>query len=140
VNDRVDLAVMARAAGVHLGQDDLAPAAARDLLGESAIVGYSTHDLAQVEAALAQPISYVAVGPVFGTATKDTGYTPVGVEFVKTAARLARGLPVVAIGGITIETAPAVLEAGASSVAVISDLLRGPDPAARVRGFLEALA
>jgi thiamine-phosphate pyrophosphorylase len=139
VNDRVDLAVMSRAAGVHVGQDDLAPAAARELMGEAAIVGYSTHTTVQIEAALAQPISYVAVGPVFGTATKDTGYTAVGLDLVRSAAALARGLPVVAIGGITLETAPAVLEAGASCVAVIGDLLAGGDPRGRVAAYTRTL-
>ena len=139
VNDRVDLAVMSRAAGVHVGQDDLAPAAARELMGDAAIVGYSTHTSAQIEAALTQPISYVAVGPIFGTATKDTGYTAVGLELVRSAAALARGLPVVAIGGITLETAPAVLEAGAAGVAVISDLLTGGDPRGRIAAYVRTL-
>jgi thiamine-phosphate pyrophosphorylase len=139
VNDRVDLAKMSRAAGVHVGQDDLAPAAARELLGADAIVGYSTHTTAQIEAALTQPISYVAVGPVFGTATKDTGYRAVGLELVRSAAALARGLPVVAIGGITLETAPAVLDAGASCVAVIGDLLAGGDPRGRVAAYARTL-
>lgn len=140
VNDRVDLAAMSHAAGVHVGQDDLAPAAARDLMGEAAIVGYSTHSAEQVEAAIREPISYVAVGPVFGSVTKDTGYAAVGLELVRAAARLARGLPVVAIGGITLDTAPAVLEAGASCVAVIGDLLAGGDPRGRVAAYVRTLS
>lgn len=139
VNDRVDLARMSGAAGAHVGQDDLAPAAARQLLGPDAIVGYSTHTLAQIEAAVAEPVSYIAVGPVFGTRTKATGYDAVGLELVAAAAQRARGLPVVAIGGITLDTAPAVLAAGASAVAVISDLLAGGDPARRVAAYLRAL-
>ena len=139
VNDRVDLARLSGAAGVHVGQDDLPPAAARAQLGPDAIVGCSTHSLAQVEHALAQPVSYIAVGPVFGTTTKQTGYDAVRVNLVSAAAGLARGRPIVAIGGITLETAPAVLRAGAACVAVISDLLAGSDPAARVRRYLEAL-
>jgi thiamine-phosphate pyrophosphorylase len=135
VNDRVDLALLCGAAGVHLGQDDLAPAAARRLLGDNGIVGYSTHDAGQIRIALREPVTYVAVGPVFGTQSKATGYAPVGLELVKTAARLAHGRPVVAIGGITLETAPQVLAAGASSVAVIGDLLAGKDPSARVRRY-----
>jgi thiamine-phosphate pyrophosphorylase len=131
---------MSGAAGVHVGQDDLAPLAVRQILGPGAIVGYSTHTTAQVEAASAEPVTYVAIGPVFGTRTKATGYEPVGLALVSDAARVSRGLPVVAIGGITLETAPAVIEAGASSIAVISDLLAGSDPAARVRAFLDALA
>jgi thiamine-phosphate pyrophosphorylase len=139
VNDRVDLAALSRAAGVHVGQEDLAPKAARDLLGEAAIVGYSTHSVSQIEGAIAEPISYVAVGPVFGSATKDTGYTAVGLELVRTAARLAGALPVVAIGGITLETAPAVLDAGASCVAVIGDLLAGGDPRAQAAAYARTL-
>lgn len=140
VNDRVDLALMSGAAGVHVGQDDLAPLAARQLLGPAAIVGYSTHTTAQIEAASIEPVTYVAVGPVFGTHTKATGYEPVGLDLVAAAARLSRGLPVVAIGGITLETAPAVIAAGASGVAVISDLLVGGDPRARVAAYCRILA
>ena len=139
VNDRADLAVMARAAGVHVGQEDLAPADARGLLGPAAIVGFSTHTVAQIEAALREPITYLAVGPVFGTSTKDTGYSAVGLGLVSTAARLAGAIPVVAIGGITLETATSVLEAGATSVAVIGDLLTKGDPQVRVAAYLQRL-
>jgi thiamine-phosphate pyrophosphorylase len=140
VNDRVDLARMSGAHGVHLGQDDLPPAVARAQLGEDAIIGYSTHSTAQVEAARLEPVSYVAMGPVFGTATKETGYQAVGLELVAAARQLCGGRPIVAIGGITLERAPAVVSAGATSVAVIGDLLRDGAPEARVRAFLRALA
>jgi len=140
VNDRADLALMSGATGVHVGQDDLAPAAARRLLGPDRYVGYSTHTTAQVDAASIEPVTYIAIGPVFGTRTKATGYEPIGLALVSEAARASRGHPVVAIGGITLETAPAVIAAGASSVAVIADLLATGDPAARVRAFLGALA
>jgi thiamine-phosphate pyrophosphorylase len=150
VNDRADLARLSRAAGVHVGQDDLPPAAARAQLGPDAIVGCSTHSEAQIEAALGEPVTYIAVGPVFGTKTKDTGYGPVGLELVSAAARLSadprfasgreRPLPIVAIGGVTLENAPLAIGAGAACVAVISDLLTGGDPAARVRRFVEALS
>ena len=139
VNDRCDVALLSGADGVHVGQDDLPASVARELLGPGAVLGLSTHDAPQVEAALRQPVSYVAVGPVHDTRTKDTGYAPVGLEAVRRAALAAGGLPVVAIGGITLEAAPAVLRAGAASVAVISDLLRGGDPAGRVGAWLEAL-
>jgi thiamine-phosphate pyrophosphorylase len=139
VNDRADLALVAGASGVHVGQDDLPPSAARRLLGPDATIGYSTHTVAQVDAAGAEPISYIAVGPVFGTHTKDTGYEAVGLALVAEAARRSQGRPVVAIGGITLERAPEVLAAGASSVAVITDLLSGGDPAARVAAYLKAL-
>ena len=135
VNDRVDLAAMSRAAGVHVGQDDLPPPAARAQLGPEAIVGYSTHSVAQIDAAARAPVTYVAVGPVFGTRTKDTGYAAVGLGLVKTAAGRSPGRPIVAIGGITLETAGAVWSAGAATVAVIGDLLAGGDPAARVASY-----
>ena len=80
---------MSRAAGVHVGQDDLPPARVRRLLGGDAVVGLSTHTPAQVEAALREPITYLAVGPVFATRTKDTGYQAVGLEFVSAVARMA---------------------------------------------------
>ena len=131
---------MSGAAGVHVGQDDLTPGAVRQLLGPGAIVGYSTHTTTQIEAASIKPVTYIAIGPVFGTRTKATGYEPSGLERVSAAARMSRGLPVVAIGGITLETVSAAIEAGASSVAVISDLLATDDPAGRVRAFLAALA
>lgn len=135
VNDRVDLAWMAGAAGVHLGQEDLPPGAARRLLGPDAVIGYSTHTIDQIERASADDVSYVAVGPVFGTRTKDTGYDAVGVPLVREAVRRAAGRPVVAIGGITLDTATQVWAAGAAGVAVISDLLAGASPAARVASY-----
>ncbi len=139
VNDRCDVALMSGAAGVHVGQDDLPAGVARDLLGPAAVLGLSTHDGLQVEAALHQPVTYLAVGPVYDTRTKRTGYAAVGLEAVRQAARAAGDRPVVAIGGITLETAPAVVEAGAASVAVISDLLAGNDPVRRVRAYLDVL-
>ncbi len=139
VNDRADLAVMANAQGVHVGQEDLAPAHARQLVGPDRIVGFSTHTIAQIEAGIAEPISYLAVGPVFGTRTKDTGYSAVGLDLVRTAVRLAKGIPVVAIGGITVDTAESVLEAGATSVAVIGDLLAEGNPQARVAAYLQRI-
>jgi thiamine-phosphate pyrophosphorylase len=140
VNDRADIAALAAADGVHVGQDDLPPVAARRLVGEQAVVGLSTHTESQLLAALGEPISYLAVGPVFGTWTKDTGYDAIGLASVERAATMVkrRSLPLVAIGGITIEHAPAVIESGADSVAVISDLLIG-DPESRARAFINAL-
>ena len=130
VNDRADIARLARAAGVHLGQDDLTPAEARDVVGPGAIVGVSTHNETQVRTALDAPVDYLAIGPVFDTGSKDRPDPVVGLDGVRSAAMLtaAREWPLVAIGGITVERAAAVLEAGATSLAVISDLLAG-DPA-----------
>lgn len=135
VNDRVDLAMMSGASGVHVGQDDLPVGAVRALLGGQSIVGYSTHSVEQIESAARQPVSYIAVGPVFPTQTKDTGYEHVGTRLVAEAVKRSRGLPVVAIGGITLATAPAVWAAGATSVAIISDLLAGGDPRSRVASY-----
>jgi len=136
VNDRADIARMAGADGVHVGQDDLAVADARAVAGGAAIVGVSTHDERQVETALHTSADYVAVGPVYGTATKDTGYDARGLDLVRYAA--ARGKPVVAIGGITLARTPEVIAAGAAAVAVISDLLR-EDPERRTRQFIDLL-
>jgi thiamine-phosphate pyrophosphorylase len=139
VNDRVDLALMARADGVHLGQDDLPVSDARVLLGPHAIVGCSTHTVEQIEAAATLPCSYIAVGPVFGTRTKETGYDAVGLDRVAAAVARAGSRPVVAIGGIRLETAASVIAAGATAVAVISDLLATGDPAGRVAAYVSAL-
>ncbi|HEY7288919.1 MAG TPA: thiamine phosphate synthase [Vicinamibacterales bacterium] len=138
VNDRADIARLAGADGVHLGQDDLPVAAARAILGPAAVIGKSTHTSDQLAVAAAEPIDYLAIGPVFGSSTKDTGYEPVGLEMVRRAASFGR--PLVAIGGITIGNAMSVVEAGAASVAVIGDLLATRDPEARVRAYVKALA
>ena len=139
VNDRADIALLSGADGVHVGQDDLPIRAARRLLGKGALVGISTHTPEQIDGALLEPVSYIAVGPVFTTRTKATGETEVGLELVRRAATQAGGRPVVAIGGITLARAAAVIEAGASTVAVIADLLAGGPPEARVRAYVAAL-
>jgi thiamine-phosphate pyrophosphorylase len=141
VNDRADVARLAGASGVHVGQTDLPPAAARSIVGPGAVVGVSTHGLDQIDRALLEPVTYVAVGPVFATTTKATGCEALGLEGVRAAAERTRraGMPLVAIGGITLDRARPVLEAGAASVAVIADLLAG-DPAARVARYLATLA
>ena len=136
VNDRADIARLAGADGVHVGQEDLAVADARAVVGADAIVGISTHDPAQVDAAAKTDATYIAVGPIYGTTTKETGYEARGLDFVDYAAR--QGRPVVAIGGITLERAPEAIAAGAAAVAVISDLLR-EDPAEMVRRFRRRL-
>ena len=141
VNDRLDVAAAA-GLGVHLGQDDLPVAAARAMLGPRALIGLSTHTAAQLTSALRQPVSYVAFGPVFVTGTKANPDPVVGLNGLAAAARAAQaaGVPLVAIGGITLATSASVLGAGAASVAVIADLLAGPEPpAARVRQFIQAL-
>lgn len=140
INDRADIAALSGAPGLHVGQDDLTPAAARKVIGAEPILGLSTHTQDHWERAVEEPISYMAIGPVFGSATKVTGYQAIGLETVRRASDAAanKGLPTVAIGGITLENAASVVEAGAASVAVISDLLTG-DPEARCRAFLRML-
>ena len=127
INDRADIAAAAGADGVHLGQDDLPVAAARQLLGRKAIIGLSTHSLSQAEAALRQGIDYLAFGPVFSTGTKDDTAPEVGLDGLKAVRSKIGQFPLVAIGGITIDRALDVLQGGANSVAVISALLRNPD-------------
>ncbi|MCA1613344.1 MAG: thiamine phosphate synthase, partial [Acidobacteria bacterium] len=141
VNDRADIALAARAGGVHLGQDDLDPSAARRLLGDGPIIGYSTHDLEQARAAARLPVDYVAFGPVFPTRTKENPDPAVGLEALRRVRdALGPGLPLVAIGGITRATARAVLDAGADSVAVASALVTGGEEIERrTREFLAGL-
>ncbi len=137
INDRADVAAISVAGGVHVGQEDIPVAAARAIVGAGLIVGVSTHTRDQIDRALDTSASYVAVGPVYDTRTKTTGYSARGLDLIAYAA--GRGKPVVAIGGITLERAPEVLDAGASGLAVITDLLVGGDPEARTRAFVAAL-
>jgi thiamine-phosphate pyrophosphorylase len=140
INDRADIALMAGVPAVHVGQDDLSVEAVRRVLGADALIGLSTHTIAQIDEALRQPIAYLAVGPVFGTQTKETGYEAVGLELVRHAASRAGAVPVVAIGGITLERAASVVAAGASAVAVITDLLTTNDATARASEYVATLA
>jgi thiamine-phosphate pyrophosphorylase len=141
VNDRADIARLSGADGVHLGQEDLSPRAVRQVVGADAVIGLSTHTVEQLERALDEQVSYIAIGPVFGTVTKHTGYDAIGLERVADAARrtTARSLPLVAIGGITLQRAASVVAAGATSVAVIADLLATADPEGQTRNFLRVL-
>jgi thiamine-phosphate pyrophosphorylase len=126
INDRADIA-FALKTGVHLGQDDLPPQAARKLLGKNAIIGFSTHSVEQAIEALNLPIDYIAVGPVFATKTKQNPEPAVGLKGVERVRKAVGNFPLVAIGGITFENAGDVFSAGADSVAVIGDLLCEPD-------------
>ena len=141
INDRVDICLAADADGVHLGQDDLSPESARRIFdqvkdGKTRIIGYSTHNLAQVGEADSLPIDYIAIGPVFATSSKANPDPVIGVEGVR-AARQATKKPLVAIGGITRQNCRPIKDAGADSVAVISDLLESPAKA--VADFLRIL-
>ena len=139
INDRADIALAARADGVHLGQDDLPPDAARRILGEKAIIGFSTHNLAQIEAAKQMPLDYIAVGPVFSTKTKENPDEIIGLENLLKLRQIILEIPLVAIGGITLQNFRSVLQAGANSAAVISDLIANPDAiTARLNLFLSA--
>jgi thiamine-phosphate pyrophosphorylase len=136
MNDRADLCLAAGFDGVHVGQDDLSAEAARAIVGDQGWVGVSTHNVEQLREADARPVDYIAIGPVFATATKANPDPVIGLEGVRAARRLTRK-PLVAIGGITRANCRAVVEAGADSVAVISDLLREPSKA--VEEFLRVL-
>ncbi|MDM7922376.1 MAG: thiamine phosphate synthase [Pyrinomonadaceae bacterium] len=126
INDRVDLAMMLGAAGVHLGQEDVEPIAARRVLGENAVIGYSTHNIEQALAAIKMPVDYIAFGPIFPTSTKENPDPTVGLENLSEIRKAIGDFPLVAIGGITREKASDVFTAGADSIAVISDLISDP--------------
>jgi thiamine-phosphate pyrophosphorylase len=138
VNDRPDLAVLAGADGVHLGQDDLPLAAARRVLGSGRIIGLSTHDPEQAHRAAEAGADYVAVGPVYATTSKVGALAPRGLDLIR-AARAVVPCPLVAIGGIDATTAAGVIAAGADAVAMIGALVRAPDPGAAVREVLARL-
>jgi thiamine-phosphate pyrophosphorylase len=140
INDRVDVALAVGADGVHLGQDDLPPEAARRLLGEDALVGFSTHNLVQAREATRLPIDYLALGPVFQTTTKENPDPVVGPDRLREVRESVGRLPLVGIGGITIENARSVLAAGADSVAVVSWLLSpGYSITSKTKEILSAL-
>ncbi len=138
VNDRPDVAVLAGASGVHVGQDDLEVEHARGLVGKEKWVGVSTHTVEQFRKAAETSADYIAVGPVFATSTKANPDPVIGTEFLRRVRALTEK-PIVAIGGVTLENAASVIEAGADCVAVISDVLRAADRGRRARQYLELL-
>jgi thiamine-phosphate pyrophosphorylase len=138
VNDRPDVALLAGATGVHCGQDDLEAEQVRAIVGKEKWVGVSTHNLEQFRAAASTSANYIAVGPVFATSSKANPDPVVGIDFIRQVRALTQK-PIVAIGGITLERAASVIEAGADSVAVISDIIAAPGPAGRARQYLAAL-
>ncbi len=140
INDRVDIAQAINADGVHLGQDDLPVEAARDLLGEKAIIGISTHSIQQAVDATSQPVSYIALGPIFSTVTKDKPDPVVGLNVLREVRQHVKSLPLVAIGGITLENAHDLLAVGADSLAVVGALTGDrATMEARTRAFLGML-
>ncbi|MBX7173315.1 MAG: thiamine phosphate synthase [Pyrinomonadaceae bacterium] len=124
INDRVDIALAVKADGVHLGQDDLPPIYAREILGKEAIIGFSTHSVAQAVEAVKFPINYAAIGPIFDTTTKENPDATIGIEGLKTVRQAIGDFPLVAIGGIDFENFSSVLENGADSAAIISAILK----------------
>jgi thiamine-phosphate pyrophosphorylase len=131
IDDRADIARLLDA-GLHVGQDDLLPLEARRILGANAVVGFSSHNPEQLCAAAAEPVDYVALGPVFATVSKRNPDPVIGIEQIR-ACRALLAKPLVAIGGITREKAPSVLAAGADAVAVIGDLMPEEPTAAALR-------
>lgn len=127
INDRVDIALALKADGVHLGQDDLPPAQARKLLGDKAIIGFSTHNIEQVRSARELPVDYIAFGPVFTTKTKENPDPVVGLELLSLIKKDLGDFPLVAIGGIDESNFRDTLSAGADSLAVIGAILREPE-------------
>jgi thiamine-phosphate pyrophosphorylase len=136
VNDRIDIALGSAADGVHLGQEDLPLQVGRKLLGDR-VIGVSTHSLEQAKEAEANGADYIGFGPLFGTATKDTGYTARGLEMLAQI-RAAVAIPIVAIGGINEANIQSVWQAGADSAAMISDILKAKEVAAKVSAILAA--
>jgi thiamine-phosphate pyrophosphorylase len=140
INDRVDIALALRADGVHLGQDDLQPEAARRLLGEEAIIGFSTHNLEQAREAARLRVDYIAIGPIFNTSSKENPDPTVGLDGLSSVRQAVGSIPLVAIGGMTRENARVVLDRGADSVAVIGALLARPDRVEEhTRQFISAI-
>jgi thiamine-phosphate pyrophosphorylase len=138
VNDRPDVAVLAGASGAHLGQEDVPVEDGRAVLGPARLLGVSTHNREQFQIAAKTSADYIAVGPIFPTGSKSNPDPVVGTALLKELRELTEK-PIVAIGGITLARAGEVIEAGADSVAVISDILGAADPAERARQFLDAL-
>jgi len=139
VNDRPDVAWLAGADGVHVGQDDLNVEQARSLVGQGRWVGVSTHNIEQFEKAAATSADYIAIGPIFQTSSKANPDPVVGTEMIRQVRRLTQK-PIVAIGGIRLENAVDVIEAGADSIAVIRDIVAAADPAKQAEQFLERLS
>jgi len=138
VNDRADVARAAGTSGVHVGQEDLQAKAARSVVGEGKLLGVSTHNVEEFREAAGTSADYIAVGPVFSTSSKANPDPVVGIEMIQKVRPLT-DKPIVAIGGITLERAAEVIQAGADSAAVISGILLATDPRQRARQYIERL-
>lgn len=140
INDRVDMALALEADGVHLGQDDFPPEAARRLLGDKAIIGISTHSMEQARRASVLPVSYLAIGPIFTTSSKSNSEPVLGLDGLRSVREAIGDFPLVAIGGITHQNAREVLKSGADAIAVIGELLaNGNEVTERTKRLLAAL-
>ncbi|MGB8601452.1 MAG: thiamine phosphate synthase [Rhizomicrobium sp.] len=135
VNDRVDIALAVGADGVHLGQDDMPIGPARRLLGPDKIIGLTVHNLAEARAAADAGADYLGVSPIFATATKQDAGPAAGLSLLKEIRAADLGLPLVAIGGISLTNAPSVIAAGADMVCAISAVVANADPSAAMAAF-----
>jgi thiamine-phosphate pyrophosphorylase len=139
INDRVDIALALKADGVHLGQDDMSPQAARSLLGDNALIGFSTHNAEQARQALNFPVNYIAIGPIFATSSKMDSQPVVALKGLKHVRSIVGDFPLVAIGGITGQNAQAVYDSGADCIALISAVLSDPSQiTTKTRQFISA--
>ncbi|MEM7599889.1 MAG: thiamine phosphate synthase [Verrucomicrobiota bacterium] len=137
VNDHLEVAERADADGLHLGQDDLSPSEARTILGEEKLIGLSTHSVSQALQAASEPVDYIGFGPLFSTPTKPE-YVPIGTTEIATV-HDHLPLPIFCIGGIKRENLPAVLDAGAKRVVIVSGILQAPDVSAYIKIAKRAL-
>ncbi len=138
VNDRVDIAHVSGAHGVHLGEEDFPPKAARAILGHRSIIGVSTHSSSKALETLDQDIDYIAMGPIYDTKTKELKHLPLGPQAISKIRAFVQK-PIVAIGGISMDRIPEVIKSGADSIAVISDLLGSDDMDLRIKQYLNLL-
>jgi len=140
VNDYWRAAVVAGAKHLHLGQEDLVDADLKAIRDAGLTLGLSTHDDTELETALRAKPDYIALGPIFPTTLKSMRFAPQGIPKITEWKRRVGGIPLVAIGGIKLEQAPAIFAAGADSIAVVSDVTQNADPDARVRAWLDTFA
>lgn len=135
INDRVDVAILSSACGVHLGQDDIPPEYVRQSLGDNFIIGISTHNIEQIQQAINNDTDYIAIGPIFSTKTKISNNKPLGTDYASKIRSLTNKC-IVAIGGITLQTAQQLWQIGIDAVAVVSDIMKADDISNRVSDYI----